>query len=363
MYIPPSLVLTPLARIERERVLPYSGRVQVSTGDTVTADTIVARAPGRARLFTVDVARQLGVSADEASKALVVNRGDDVRRGQVIARQNTMLGAATVRSPHDGTVAEVLGSQVLLSAAVRPIELRAQLNAVVQATRSDLGVKLETTGAIVQGMWGNGGRAFGPLVFLTPDDAVPESLEPEMAGAIAVVPGTVTRDGLRAAQRVKLAGLVVGFARGHMVQALQKAKLAVMLTEGFGEHPMHESTWMLLTDNAGREASLDASPPDRLLGRQPELLIPVQSGLELPAPRRSQRLARGVRVRVIRGQHAGKSGTVAEVPVPPQRLTSGVTAPVAVVNLDDGDKAMLAQVNLVATISGVTGTSDEEDHV
>ena len=86
MYYPFEAQVAPLVNVRRERMLPIPGDVLVQINERVEPTQVVGRAnlPGDFRVLSV--ARELGVSPSKITRYLLVKLGDEIRRGQVIAR-------------------------------------------------------------------------------------------------------------------------------------------------------------------------------------------------------------------------------------------------------------------------------------
>ncbi|NNE10030.1 MAG: hypothetical protein HKN20_15825, partial [Gemmatimonadetes bacterium] len=114
----PGLRVTEKTLIERERRLPLSGEVLVENGAEVKAEDIVARTnlPGNVQI--VKAASILGISPEDLAEAIVVKKGDEVKKGQEIAIVSSFFGLFKnkVMSPDDGTVEEIseVTGQVIL---------------------------------------------------------------------------------------------------------------------------------------------------------------------------------------------------------------------------------------------------------
>jgi len=92
----------------RYRSIPATSKVLVAPGEPVMPDTPIARTealPGK--LWQVDASRGLRVDAASVPDRLVVQRGDRVRAGDVVAAGGMFFDRSVVRTPVSGTVALV----------------------------------------------------------------------------------------------------------------------------------------------------------------------------------------------------------------------------------------------------------------
>jgi len=353
-YLPPTAHVTLLATLRRERLLPLAGTVIVQARQQVDPSDVVARTllPLGHRL--VDVARALGVADDQADKALVKHDGDAVKAGEPIAVRKTALGLMrrTARSPVDGRLVVAASGKALLAAISQPFELRAAIPGQVVTILQSQGVVIETTGALLEGVWGNGKedtallRMVGdsPRTVLTPN-----LVSVELRGAI-IVAGTLTDPAaLKQLGDVGVRGLLVGSLAAALWPAALKANFPVLVVKGFGERGFSEPAYGLLTSNAGRQAWLNAQAADPFMGRRPELIIPLPGPSTPPLPPLDgEALAVGKRVRVLRGPEMGRVGLVTSLSERPLVTPSGLRTHMAEVALEgaSGPNARVAFANL-----------------
>jgi hypothetical protein len=354
MYLPTTAHVTLLATLRRERLLPLAGTVIAQAKQHVEPSDVVARAMLANGHRLVDVARALGVADDQADSALVKHDGDAVKAGEPIAVRKTGLGLVrrTARSPVDGRLVVAAGGKALLAAISEPFELRAAIPGQVVTILQSQGVVIETTGALLEGVWGNGKEdtallrmvGNGPRTALTPN-----LVSVEQRGAIVVAGTLADPASLKQLGDVGCRGLLVGSLAAALLPAAQKAGFPVVAVESFGDRGFSAPAYSLLTSNAGRQAWLNAQPADPFMGRRPELIIPLPGpSTPPPQPRDGQTLAVGQRVRVLRGPEVGKVGTVTELSKRPLVTPSGLRTHVAGVALEgaSGPVARVAFANL-----------------
>lgn len=350
MYIPTTTHVLPLATIRRERTLPQPGQVLAREGARVNPGDILARAQLPGRHFIIDLVRRLKVPEAQVERYVLAGQGTAVEKGEVIARRPVALGLRkhTVRAPAKGMVVSVGGGKLLFASAGATVEVRAGMIGTVAAVNSESGVVLETTGALVQGLWGSGKVEYGVLriVGSEPDQLLPvESLDVSARGAI-VVGGVADENVLRTAETILARGLIVGSMSSMLIPVARFLSYPVLLTEGFGWSGMAAPAWEVLKANDGREAMIDARPADRWTGLRPEVIVPLSpEGQPPPLPSDGRPLAEGQRVRALRPPHAGAVGTVSYVPARAQVLASGVQARCAYVDFG-GEEALVPLVNL-----------------
>ena len=88
----PGLKVSPQTTLRVRRQLPIAGTVHVRQGDVVAAQDVVAEASIPGDVFPVNLANQLGVSAGDVSRAMLVETGSAVSVGDELARTNGIFG-------------------------------------------------------------------------------------------------------------------------------------------------------------------------------------------------------------------------------------------------------------------------------
>jgi len=130
------------ARVQRGRILARrelatEGEVFVKPGDVIATDTIVARSARQfLRPFFLNVSRAMQVSPEELEGVLLKSVGDDVAKGEVIAKQRRFGKPATYRSPVEGKLEKILPDGTMV---VRESPEEAQVLTTVRVAK-ELGV-------------------------------------------------------------------------------------------------------------------------------------------------------------------------------------------------------------------------------
>ena len=347
-YIPPTSHVTLLATLRRERLLPVAGEVMVQLHQRVEATDVVARAyiPDGHQL--VDVARQLGIPGEKADRLLVKHDGEAVKKGEPIAVRKTALGLARkeVRSPVDGRLVVAGEGKALLAAMSRPFELRAGIPGQIASVTPARGAAIETTGALLEGAWGNGHQDYGPMAVVGsgPKDALlSEQLDMGLRGNILAV-GTLQDDAaFKQLAEVRIRGLIVGSLKSHLLSAVQRLRIPLLVVEGFGTQGFSQPAYELLTSNSGRDVWLSARPREWHTRERPEVIIPLPSpSAAPPAPAEGVALEVGQRVRIVRGGlETGRTGTILALTDRAVPTPSGSRTRVATVDIGPPDGAPL----------------------
>jgi len=287
-------------RIERDtgirkiRRISAQGQVLVKTGDLVRPETVVARGTvANPNVQKVIIYSQLGIDPDEVERYMLKEEGDEVKKGEVIAIHRSFFGRSTriCRSPIDGTIESFSKSSgsVLIRGMPIAVEVKAHLPGKVVETIPGEGAVIECRGNLIRGRFGVGGETIGELVIVAArrdESLTNELVTKELKGKIIVGGSLVTIDALRRAASLGVNGIVVGgldqkdltdflgYEIGLGVTGKEETGLTVILTEGFGPHPMEEETFHLLKSCEGKQASIDGSTQIRTRMLRPEVIIP-----------------------------------------------------------------------------------------
>lgn len=353
-YIPATSHVTLLATLRRERLLPLAGEVIVEARQRLEASDVVARTFLAEHHRLVDVGRKLGMPPEKADSAMLKEGGDPVKANEVIARRRALFGLLprSARSPVEGRLVAAAGGKALVAAISRPFELRAGVPGTVVTILQARGVVIETTGALIEGVWGNGQQDFAPLRLAGEDLGQPltaAQVDMNMRGALVVVGSLADEATLKRLAEVHVRGLVVGTLPAALQPLAQKLTFPVLVVEGFGRGGFSDPVRALLASSAGRDGWLHATPYERFRGRRPELIIPLAAAATPPPPvTDGDALQAGKRVRVLRGPAAGRVGTVTALSERPVLLPSGLRARSATVSFpgEAGPPARVPYANL-----------------
>ncbi len=338
----------PLTTIRRIRMLPVPGRVVVRKGQKVGAADVIAEARLSREHILLDITRGLGVSAAQADAYIQRHEGDEVDEGDVIAGP---VGVArrVVRAPKNGQVVVAGSGQVLLELNSPPFELRAGIPGVVTDLVDDRGAEIETTGALIQGVWGNGRIDFGLLGVLarSPQDKMTmDRLDVSQRGTILL--GGYCGDAkiLSNAAEIPIRGLILASMDSSLVPLASKMRYPILIIEGFGNIPMNSAAYKLLSTSDRREIAVNAESWDQLSGARPECVIPLPASGQPPAPVEASSFAVGQKVRVVGVLHKAPIGVIASLRSGMSVLENGVRAPAADVRLENGENITYPLANL-----------------
>ena len=361
----PGLKVTSRATIRKTRRLPLKGEVLVKTGDLVQPDTVVARTELPGIMQTVRVAEILGIEAQDVERVLRVKVGDKIQRGDIVAETTSFFGLLKndCKAPIDGTVELIspVSGHIGIRFKPTPVEVTAYVQGKVTEVIPAEGVVVETTGALIQGIFGVGGERLGDLrvVSAGPDEIVEESaITDDLAGKVIVGGSNISGAALRRAAEVGVAGVVVGGIidkdlieyLGHdigvAITGQEKIPTTLIVTEGFGIIRMAHRTFDLLKSLEGRRASINGATQIRAGVIRPEIIVPSEKGLEDAPSSDEQSLNVGTRIRVIREPYFGVLGKVTALPPEPVLIESGAKVRILEAELENGDRASVPRANV-----------------
>ena len=337
-----------LTSIVRERLLPVSGTVNARLQQKVSPNDVVAETRWAREHVLLDVSRLLNVSAEMADRLIKCKVDDNLPANAEVAVGKGMF-PRTVRTPRDGRVVAVGGGQVLMEVGEAKVELRAGIPGTVVQIIPNRGVVIQTSGGLVQGVWGNGRIETGLLVNLT---ETPESvltvgrLDVSLRGSILLAGMVKDEDTLYAAADLPVRGLILSSIFPSLLPKAREMRYPILVTDGFGTLPMNSAAHKLLSTNAKREVTVNAEVYDRYSGARPEVIIPLPIPTEPPAPQEMETLAPGLTVRMRRPPAMGMVGSIVALKPGLTTLPSGLRAPAAEIKLENGDTVIAPLVNL-----------------
>ena len=368
----PGLTVTDHTTIQRRRQLPLPGKVLVAHGERVDAHQVVARAELPGNVHSINVANILGIAPDEIDEYLLKKEGDSIQEGEILAENKPFLKwlKTEIQAPIHGTVdttSKVTG-QVLLREPPRPLELQAYIDGTIVDVVEGEGVTIETTCAMVQGIFGIGGETRGELIFAVqaPDEILsPHAFTQDMGGKIVVCGSFLSAEAMNQAKSVGIAGLIVGgihdkdlrdllgYDLGVAITGTEQVGFTLVLTEGFGTIPMAGKTFSLLTRHTGHLVSLSGATQIRAGVIRPEIIIPQATSADtstLDAAGSPLKEKGGIEIgdlaRIIRDPLFGNIGKVVGLPSDLKTIETESSVRVLEIALPDGTVATIPRTNI-----------------
>lgn len=330
--------ILPLTLIQRERVLPVPGRVVVRQGQKVTPTDVVAECVLSPKYVMLDVAEGLNVSPEKANSLIKRNVGEEVIEKDVLAGPIGMF-QRVVRSPYSGQIKYRGDGKVLIEVGTSPFELQAGIDGVVDKIMPDRGVIIETQGALIQGVWGNGKIDFGILQNLmeTPEDElIPGKIDVSMRGTIVL--GGYCQDPrvLREAVDAPVKGLILGSMSASLVSLAKKVPYPIVVIDGFGKKALNARAYKLLsTTDKNRDISLNAQAYQPAKGINPEIVISLPAPEGVSPPLETDEFTVGQEVYMVNEPYTARIGTLERILPKPIRFSSGIQQNAAEVRLED----------------------------
>ncbi len=337
-----------LTTIIRKRLLPAPGRVVVKLNQKVSATDVVAEADFAREHVLIEVARVLGISGDAADRLITCKVGEKLAEGAVVADGGGLF-PRLVRVPRAGRVKAVGGGQVLLDVGDTGLELRAGIPGEIVEIVQNRGVVIQTSGALIQGIWGNSRIDTGLLLSLAdkPDDVLEaRRLDVSLRGSILLAGYCQDAETLKAAAELPVRGLILSSILPGLLPLARQMRYPILVTDSFGRRPMNLTAFKILSTNSKREITINAEPYDRYSGAHPEAVIPLPVTHNPSPPRDVETFAPGQQVRLRRAPHAGAVGTLVNLRAGLTTLPNGVRVAAGEVRLENGEQTIVPLVNL-----------------
>lgn len=340
--------IVPLARIQRRRFLPVPGNVLVRVGQEVAATDVVAHTDAIGDHILLDIARGLGIARNKADKYIKRSIGEAVSKDSAIASRGG-FASRVIRAPAAGKIVASNGGQVVLQVKDKPFELRAGFRGKVISIEADFGAILETAGAWIQGVWGNGKLNSGILEVIgdTPDYSFKVGdMSLTHRGSVLLAGHCSDREVLLRGRESQLRGLILGSMVTQLVPIAAQMPYPVMVIDGFGNLPMNNAAWTLLSTNAERDIAVNAMKYDRIKGERPEVIITLESAEDPLIPINLKQLKINQKVRVLRSPYQGKIGQISALLPGTIRFPSGLRSEAAEVEFERGEKGFVPLANI-----------------
>lgn len=350
-FYPDQRLISSLSLIQRETRLPEAaqGTVQAVEGRMVDVRDKVLRGMIPNRHYILEAAQELRLNNPEDLKGLMlVKERTRIEAGTPIAGRDAKRGRR-VFAPVDGIILFVGRGRIIMQAMPEIFDMEAGVRGTVSRIYPNQGLLIETTGAILQGVWGNDLHRIANLRMEPSggiDSIVADSLDLTYKGEIIVTARPLSVRALDIGKERNFAGIIAPSMSASLLPAVQAAEFAIMLTEGFGNIPMSETALSLLREFDSYQAVIDAYRPRRESGRRPELVINRTSPDVLMPINATLSLARGMKVRCTRAPHLGMIGKVADLPRSLMKLPNGLRVPCATVELGMGEVVQIPLANL-----------------
>lgn len=327
--------ILPITNIRRERVLPVPGRVVARRMQKVAPMDVVALANLEPQHIMIDLTQGLNVSPARADDLLQRQAGDVLSKGDIIAGP-VGLFQRVVRAPADCEVKIAAEGKVLLEKDTSAYQLLAGMEGTVTNIIPEHGVIVETVGALIQGVWGNGKITHGviqPLSRDLNDEVHADQIDISFRGAIAIGGYCKDPNFFSTAASIPIKGLILGSMSSSLIPVASDMEYPVIVIDGFGQKPMNTSASRLLISNEEKEISLNAQEYDQSAGIFPEIIISLPSTDQYEMPKEADQFSLGKKVYIDTGPFASRIGTIENFSEKPHTFPNGIQAPGAVIDL------------------------------
>jgi hypothetical protein len=365
----PGLTVTPWSVISKKRILPIPGAVLVQQGESVSSDKVVARAELPGKVHVVNVVNQMGILPEDLKEYMAKREGDRVEQGEVLAETRPLIKwfKSSVTSPITGSIETISNAtgQVLLREPPRRLDLFSYVEGRVVEVIPGQGVRIETTCAFLQGIFGIGGETWGTLALVAESPEQPleaRQLTADHTGKIVIGGSFVGADALQRAKSVGVKGLVIGgmhdkdlrvllgYDLGVAITGTENIGFTLVLTEGFGHIPMARKTFDLLRGLSGRKASISGATQIRAGVIRPEIIVPRGSEESISRADLPGQVKEGARigdpVRVIREPYFGRIGEVVALPADLAMIPTESHLRVMEIQFADGARVVVPRANV-----------------
>jgi len=314
-----------------------------------------------------DVAFDMGCKPRDLQKFMVAKVGDEVKRGEVIAKKGEAAAYYTRHSkaPVSGVVTNInlQTGFVTISRPFKEVVVTAYMQGKVGSIVPQRGAVIETPAVRLSGIFGVGRERHGELRVLVdgPGDVLDEDrVTPECEGKILVGGSMATNAAVKKALEVGARGVIAGTASYlNVVQSLgvklgvgitgqEDITMTLILMEGFGRLDMRREVFETLRAMDGHLACINGATQIRAGAIRPEVVVPFPEYTGGFHDREVvyEDLLKGLTVRVINDPFFGLKGKVVELPREPQLIETECKTPVAIVELEDGRSVTIPRANL-----------------
>ncbi|PJF44235.1 MAG: hypothetical protein CUN55_05100 [Phototrophicales bacterium] len=353
-YYPAGTIIMENTAIVRERSLPphVYGDVTVSVGIEVAATQVVAKGEMPQDFIVVDVAKMLNLKPkqlEQLADLWQVEVGQRIQAGTPLVKARRRREQKRVpKAPATGTITLIEDGRVFLRANPRIVEVHARIpGQVIEA--HDRGVKIRSTGTLIQCAWGNGRFGFSNFAF-EPENGL-ASLEQEqnlfskISGRVYILERPITEEDLRIVAKLELGGLVAPSMPFYLREVAMMLEVPIILTEGFGERRVTRLSYDLLRKYKDLEGAFDAMLPQRWQPERPEIMLPRTLTSAVEADLESS-LVIGMKVRVRTAPYLGEIVEIVRLPDTPIRLTNGLRTKIAEVRVRNREIVPIPLANL-----------------
>ena len=361
----PGLKIVDQTEISKNRLLPLSGKVHVNENEEVKSNYIVASTEIPGNVQMLNVANHLNIDPDQTSSCMLVKVGDDIKKGQVVAKSKGLFGLfqSEIKSPLDGKIGNIsdVTGQVIISEPPFPIEIDAYISGKISKIFDKEGVEIKAKGTFIQGIIGVGGEKKGTLKIIENNDL---DFNEDDKNSIVVLNSYLSYESYVKANKIGVKGIVcggidyitlskiLGYPLGVAITGMEDVT-TVIVTEGFGNLNMATNTLNLFKKYNNKFCSINGATQIRAGVLRPEIIISSDNDININDIFNEDDLviSVGSQVRVIREPYFGKIGIVSELPSDLFKIDTETISRVAKIKFEDGENKIIPRANLEVILS------------
>jgi hypothetical protein len=311
--------------------LPVPGKVNVHLGQLVEQGDIIAEAVLPAKFQVFDVINQFRIKESGLDSCLKRLAGEDVQRGDVIAKKSGLI-SRFFRAPEDGKVVAIRDGRVTLAMGEKVIQAQTPIGGTVGELIPGLGAVIVVRGFSLRGSWGNGKTAIGQLVML---DEVKESDLAKVKDAIVYLNSVARFAELKTLCDNGAAGILVAALDPASKIEIEQLNMPVMSLLGFGEAALDQLSRSAIEELQNSQVTLLARRADPYRDVKPELFQPSESVKTAELFAEPEPTLIGQTARLLGQPYFGSVGKIVELPEKTERTASGMKSKVAVIKRED----------------------------
>ena len=326
--------------------MPCNGTIHVRAGQKVNASDSIGSAIPEKKHHLINIRRSLGLKRSEQAVRFISRKnGDMVEKGDILA-ETTGLFSRVVRSPVNGKIIGILGSQILIEENNPPIEYKAGISGTVKEIIAERGVIIETSGALIQGVWGNNRVDSGMLINIAenPSEELTVSrLDISLRGAIIVAGHCSSAETLLMAKDLPLRGLILASMSADLIPLARQVEFPIILIEGFGRIPMNSAAFNLLKGCDKSDVCVNSEWTGNR-NQKPEVVVPILDESELP--READDFAKGKTVKINGQPYPSQIGFLVRVMPGSTTMSNGIRISTGEIRLENNEQVFVPLTNL-----------------
>lgn len=345
--IAPVIKLNPGTNLLRQREFKQPADIFVRIGQKVHFEDVLGEETLACEYFLLNIAEGLGIDKLHAMKRIVVRQGEPIHAGDLVAGP---LGVSrrVVRSPIEGHVLLVYDHEVILQKNTKSSRVEACFPGEIIDIHEHRVVTIGTTGALFEGVWGNGGITFGKLNCFNHENEGWDNSRQNQDLIIYLSTCMKTSTLEYFAQNTPKA-LVLGSCSPHLVSIILSLPFPVIILIGFNSSETNPESIQQIAQFEGSMVTVDAVNFDYHQDKRPALLIP-HTAIKAPDDfMEAGNLQPGSRVRITMTPYFGLCGTIIDF-VEGSDFSSGIRADCALVKLSNKEivKAPIFNLEILA---------------